>query len=66
VLSLDEKEEPVALADRWARRTSSGSSTSAFGAGHDGGRIVFRGHIAELVAAGSTLTGERPAAYVGT
>ena len=35
------------------------------GAGHDGGRIVFEGTPAELVAAGSTLTGEHLAAYVG-
>jgi excinuclease UvrABC ATPase subunit len=36
------------------------------GAGHDGGRIVFEGRPAELVAARSTLTGEHLAAYVGT
>ena len=36
------------------------------GAGHDGGRIVFEGTPAELVAARSTLTGEYLAAYVGT
>jgi excinuclease UvrABC ATPase subunit len=35
------------------------------GAGHDGGRIVFAGTPAELVAARSTLTGEHLAAYVG-
>ncbi|MFE1460335.1 ATP-binding cassette domain-containing protein [Streptomyces nigra] len=35
------------------------------GAGHDGGRIVFEGTPAELVASGSTLTGEHLAAYVG-
>ncbi|RUQ07514.1 MULTISPECIES: excinuclease ABC subunit UvrA [unclassified Microbacterium] len=34
-------------------------------AGHDGGRIVFEGTPAELVADGSTLTGEHLAAYVG-
>ena len=34
------------------------------GAGHDGGRIVFEGPPAELVAARSTLTGEHLAAYV--
>ncbi len=33
------------------------------GAGHDGGRIVFEGTPADLVAAGSTLTGEHLAAY---
>jgi excinuclease UvrABC ATPase subunit len=36
------------------------------GAGHDGGRIVFEGTPAELVAERSTLTGEHLAAYVGT
>ncbi|MGV9572843.1 ATP-binding cassette domain-containing protein [Streptomyces nigra] len=35
------------------------------GAGHDGGRIVFEGPPAELVASRSTLTGEHLAAYVG-
>ncbi len=35
------------------------------GAGHDGGRIVFAGRPADLVAARSTLTGEHLAAYVG-
>jgi excinuclease UvrABC ATPase subunit len=34
------------------------------GAGHDGGRIVFEGTPADLVADGSTLTGEHLAAYV--
>ena len=36
------------------------------GAGHDGGRIVFQGTPAELVAARSTLTGEHLAAYTGS
>jgi excinuclease UvrABC ATPase subunit len=36
------------------------------GAGHDGGRIVFEGTPADIVAARSTLTGEHLAAYVGT
>ncbi|MDT4937647.1 MAG: hypothetical protein QOG80_1318 [Pseudonocardiales bacterium] len=36
------------------------------GAGHDGGRIVFEGIPADLVAERSTLTGEHLAAYVGT
>ena len=36
------------------------------GAGHDGGRIVFEGPPADLVAARATLTGEHLAAYVGT
>ncbi len=36
------------------------------GAGHDGGRIVFEGTPADLVAARSSLTGEHLAAYVGT
>jgi excinuclease UvrABC ATPase subunit len=34
------------------------------GAGHDGGRIVFEGTPADLVAARSTLTGEHLATYV--
>jgi excinuclease UvrABC ATPase subunit len=34
------------------------------GAGHDGGKIVFEGTPADLVAARSTLTGEHLAAYV--
>jgi excinuclease UvrABC ATPase subunit len=34
------------------------------GAGHDGGRIVFEGPPAELVAARATLTGEHLAEYV--
>ncbi|WP_030457010.1 ATP-binding cassette domain-containing protein [Herbidospora cretacea] len=35
------------------------------GAGHDGGRVVFEGTPADLVAQRSTLTGEHLAAYVG-
>jgi excinuclease UvrABC ATPase subunit len=35
------------------------------GAGHDGGRIIFEGTPADLVAARSTLTGEHLATYVG-
>ncbi len=35
------------------------------GAGHDGGRVVFEGTPAALVAARSTLTGQHLAAYVG-
>ncbi len=35
-------------------------------AGHDGGRIVFEGTPADLVAARTTLTGEHLAAYVGS
>jgi len=35
------------------------------GAGNDGGRIVFEGTPADLVAARSTLTGEHLAAYIG-
>ena len=35
------------------------------GAGHDGGRVVFEGTPADLVAARSTLTGEHLAAFVG-
>jgi excinuclease UvrABC ATPase subunit len=36
------------------------------GAGHDGGRLVFEGAPADLVAARSTLTGEDLAAYAGS
>ena len=35
------------------------------GAGHDGGRVVFKGTPADLVVARSTLTGTHLAAYVG-
>jgi excinuclease UvrABC ATPase subunit len=35
------------------------------GAGHDGGRVVFEGTPADLVAKKSTLTGEHLAAFVG-
>jgi len=35
------------------------------GAGHDGGRVVFEGPPADLVAARSTLTGQHLAEYVG-
>ncbi len=35
------------------------------GAGHDGGRIVFEGPPADLVATGGTLTCQHLAAYVG-
>jgi excinuclease UvrABC ATPase subunit len=36
------------------------------GAGHDGGRIVFEGTPADLVAGRSTLTGQHLAAYVAS
>jgi excinuclease UvrABC ATPase subunit len=36
------------------------------GAGHDGGRVVFEGTPADLVADGSTLTGKHLAEYVGS
>lgn len=35
------------------------------GAGHDGGRVVFEGIPAELVAGRATLTGQHLASYVG-
>jgi excinuclease UvrABC ATPase subunit len=35
------------------------------GAGHEGGRVVFEGTPADLVAARATLTGQHLAAYVG-
>ncbi|WP_419819050.1 ATP-binding cassette domain-containing protein [Glaciibacter flavus] len=36
------------------------------GAGHDGGRVVFEGTPADVVADASTLTGQHLARYVGT
>ena len=36
------------------------------GAGHDGGKVVFEGTPADLIADGSTLTGEHLAAYTGS
>ncbi|AEI13240.1 ATP-binding cassette domain-containing protein [Cellulomonas gilvus] len=36
------------------------------GAGHDGGRVVFQGTPADLVASRATLTGEHLAAYVAS
>jgi len=36
------------------------------GAGHDGGKIVFQGTPADLVAAGATLTAKHLAAYVSS
>lgn len=36
------------------------------GAGHDGGRIVFEGTPADLVAKKLTLTGQHLAAFVGS
>lgn len=38
---------------------------SASSAGHDGGRIVFEGTPAKLIADRSTLTGRHLAEYVG-
>ena len=35
------------------------------GGGHDGGRVVFEGTPADLIAEGSTLTGKHLAEYVG-
>ncbi len=35
------------------------------GAGHDGGRVVFEGTPADLVAGRATLTGQHLAAHVG-
>ncbi|MBF6354970.1 excinuclease ABC subunit UvrA [Nocardia higoensis] len=35
------------------------------GAGHDGGKVVFEGTPAELIADGTTLTGKHLAEYVG-
>ncbi|MCJ0893928.1 excinuclease ABC subunit UvrA [Rhodococcus sp. ARC_M5] len=36
------------------------------GAGHDGGLVVFEGTPSDLIADGSTLTGQHLAAYVGS
>jgi excinuclease UvrABC ATPase subunit len=36
------------------------------GAGHDGGKVVFEGTPADLIAKQSTLTGEHLAAFVGS
>ena len=36
------------------------------GAGRDGGKIVFEGTPADLIAARATLTGQHLAAYVGS
>jgi excinuclease ABC A subunit len=36
------------------------------GAGHDGGRVVFEGTPADLIAARSTITGDHLAEYVGS
>jgi excinuclease UvrABC ATPase subunit len=36
------------------------------GAGHDGGRVVFEGTPAQLIASRSTVTGQHLASYVGT
>ena len=41
-----------------------GSLMCGPGAGHDGGRVVFAGLPADLVAAHSTLTGQHLAVYV--
>jgi excinuclease UvrABC ATPase subunit len=57
VLVVEHEPETIAIADH---------VDLGPGAGHDGGRIVFEGTPADLVAARSTLTGEHLAAYVGT
>jgi excinuclease UvrABC ATPase subunit len=36
------------------------------GAGHDGGKVVFEGTPADLIAAGSTLTGKHLAEYISS
>ncbi len=58
VLVVEHKPEAIAIADHVVDLGP--------GAGHDGGRIVFEGTPADLVAARSTLTGEHLAAYVGS
>src|SRR5262245_46734338 len=58
VLVVEHEPETIAIADH--------AVDLGPGAGHDGGRIVFEGTPANLVADRSTLTGEHLAAYVGT
>ena len=58
VLVVEHKPEAIEIADHVVDLGP--------GAGHDGGRIVFEGTPAALVAVRSTLTGEHLAAYVGT
>jgi excinuclease UvrABC ATPase subunit len=57
VLVVEHKPETIAIGDHVVDLGP--------GAGHDGGRIVFEGTPADLVAARSTLTGEHLAACVG-
>lgn len=60
MLILDEPTTGLHLADvDWIIDLGSGS-------GHDGGRVVFEGTPADLVAAPSPLTGNHLADYVGT
>src|SRR6266511_716987 len=58
VLVVEHKPEAIAIADHVVDLGP--------GAGHHGGRIVFEGTPADLVAARSTLTGEHLAASVGS
>ena len=51
--------------EREERYESAGEQDDGRGAGYDGGRIVFEGTPADLVADRSTLTGEHLAAYIG-
>jgi excinuclease UvrABC ATPase subunit len=57
VLLVEHKPEVIAIADHVVDLGP--------GAGHDGGRIMFEGPPADLVAARTTLTGQHLAAYVG-
>jgi excinuclease UvrABC ATPase subunit len=47
-------------------RTVTDTRSAGSGADHAGGRIVFEGTPADLVATRSTLTGEHLAAYVAS
>src|SRR5436305_6097739 len=58
VLVVEHEPETIAIADHVVDLGP--------GAGHDGGRIVFEGTPADLVAARSTVTGEHLATYVDT
>jgi excinuclease UvrABC ATPase subunit len=57
VLVVEHEPEKIAIADHVVDLGP--------GAGHNGGRVVFAGPPADLVAARSTRTGENLAAYAG-
>jgi excinuclease UvrABC ATPase subunit len=63
-LHLADVEHLLGLLDRLVDSGKSVIIDLGPGAGHDGGRVVFEGTPAELVAARSTLTGQHLADYV--